>query len=94
MLELTVQLHGKFCSYALKNLHEKNQKDYGGNHHQGLVAVVAVVYGNLSESSSTDYSAHRSVTEDCRGRYGQVRDKGRDALRNKHLAHNLHGGRS
>ena len=76
---------------GLEDLHQNDKQHDRRKHHKVLVAIVAVVDGDLAEAAAADDAAHRRVAEDGRERDGEVLEERGNALGDHHLADDLHG---
>ena len=82
---------GQPRTQTLEQLHQQDQDHHRHQHHQILVAIVAVVDGDLTQTAAADDTAHGGVTQNGSQGNGDVLDQGRHALRDHHLADDLQG---
>ena len=71
-LEALVALGGQTRADGLEDLHQNDEQNDRREHHEILVAVVAVVDGDLAEAAAADDAAHRRVAENGRERDGHI----------------------
>ena len=86
-----VALLCQICSEALEELDEQDEDDNRNDHDEVLVAIVAVVDGDLAEAAAADDAAHCRVAEDGRQCDGDVLDKRGDTFGDHDLADDLEG---
>ena len=89
-----VALLGKICAEALEHLNEQDQNNDRDDHDEVLIAIVAVVDGDLAEAAAADDAAHCRVAENGGQRDGDVLYKRGHALGDHDLADYLEGRRA
>ncbi len=88
-----LEMHGEdSAADALEDLHQDDEEDHGEEHDQILVAVVAVVDGDLAEAAAADDTAHGRVAQNGGDGDGTVGNEGRNAFRDQDLRDDLEGG--
>ena len=92
MLQTLVAPLAEPGAHALKQLHQQDQNDHRHQHHQVLIAVVAVVDGDLAQAAAADDATHGGVAKNGGQRDGDILDQGGNALGDHYLADDLHGG--
>ena len=55
----------KPCADALENLNKRDKQNNRKEHNKILIAVIAVVYRNFSETAAAYDSAHCRIAENC-----------------------------
>ena len=61
LLQALIQLDRKVGADTLEHLHDNDEQDNSQQHDQILVAVIAVVDGDLAQTAAADNTAHGSV---------------------------------
>ena len=72
LLQTLIALDGSLGAERLEQLYNDNQQDDCHVHDQILIAVVAVVNGNLAQTAATDDAGHCGVAQNGGQRFGEM----------------------
>ena len=91
LLQALIQLDRKVGADTLEHLHDNDEQDNSQQHDQILVAVIAVVNGNLAQPAAAHDTTHGGVAQDGGDGDGGIGDEGGHRLRDHDLNDGLHG---